>query len=688
MNESERNRTESDRKKKIRERYKGVDPSELEVIPAKESIDLLKPTKILKVAAYVRVSTANDEQTSSFELQKNEFTDQINANPMWEFAGIYSDEGVTGTQLAHRKGMLQMIEDAKAGKINLILTKSIARFARNIVDCLSVIDVLKDLDPPVGVKFEADNLYTLDNTGRMILTILASVAEEESHTKSVIMNWSIDSRFSKGIFLTPELLGYDLDEEGNLIINKSEAETVTVMYNLLINGYSLTEISEILTKYGRKTKLGNTKWTSSSIRTVLENERHCGDILARKTYTPNFMNHKSKKNRNNLTQYRQRDHHEAIVSRDVFDAANQILATRKYKRKNRPLPILSVINNGLLKGFVPIDKDWTGFSAQEYIDASMSVDGEDNNKEINVKVECRKLNLEGYQRVRVQSFSTRLNPAMTIKNGKITFNTACLRKFQNVEYVELLLNSVERTIAIRPCDESNPNAIKWGKLREGRWCTKTVSCRGLAKSLFDILSWEDNTSYRFRGQYIENEDQKVMLFELDEPEMEKIKEIVLPPIKPEDDESGSDSKDGLEGNTDKIKAEEKRDRIKGEGDLDGKKAEENPDRKKFEDNENKSNKEYGPREEIVIKQKVRCVPTSWQHSFGKKVSINEKLNVLEQRKYAGEWDVLVPAKEIEDMNTFSNQSLNELYMDACKIIEKWDSEQCEAAVSLDESSIK
>lgn len=204
-------------KQRIRDRYRGVDTSELEVIPAKIVEGLGESTSIRRVAAYVRVSTDNDEQTSSYELQKNYYTDYIKAQPGWEFVGIYDDEGISGTSLAHRKGMQQLIEDCKAGKIDLILTKSIARFARNIVDCLSVIETLKNLDPPVGVKFEADNIYTLDSNGRMILTILASVAEEESHSKSIIMNWSIDRRFSRGLFLTPALLGYDQDEDGNLV---------------------------------------------------------------------------------------------------------------------------------------------------------------------------------------------------------------------------------------------------------------------------------------------------------------------------------------------------------------------------------------------------------------------------------------------------------------------------------------
>lgn len=626
MADAERKGADSERKRKIREKYKGVDPSELEVIPARQVESLLNPTKILKVAAYVRVSTENDEQTSSFELQTNEFTDQINNNPMWEFAGIYSDEGISGTELSHRKGMLQMIEDARDGKIDLILTKSIARFARNIVDCLSIIDTLKALDPPVGVQFEADNIYTLDNTGRMILTILASVAEEESRSKSVIMNWSIEKRFSRGIFLTPELLGYDLDEDGDLIINPDEAETVKVIYYLFLNGYSLTEIADLLSDYGRKTKLGNTEWKPDWLRGIIENERRCGDLLCHKTFTPNFMTHKSKKNRGDLPQYRQRNHHEGIVSREVYDAANQLLATNRYASGNRPLPLLSVIDNGVLRGFVPIDKDWTGFSADDYIQASKSVS---TKSEKRYKAKSKQLNLEGYQRVRAQFFSTRLDPAMTIKNGKIFFNTACLRKFEDVTSVELLLNSVNHTIAIRPCSEDNPNAIKWGRIRDGRWCTKSVSCRGLAKTLFDILEWEDDTSYRFRGQFIEKQNQKVMVFELDEPEMEKIEEIVLPPAATEETTSDSEPKDTIGNNADAV-------------------------------------------EQIVIRQKIRVFPPSWLTSFGKPVASLASVNILEQRKYAGEWDVLAPAKEIDEMNVFSEQSLNGLLEEANAIIDGWD----------------
>ncbi len=593
-----------DSKQKIRTRYKGVDPSELEVIPAIATDEIALEERKLKVAAYVRVSTENDEQTSSYELQVNDFTDRINANPNWEFAGIYSDEGISGTELSHRKGMLQMIEDARAGKIQHILAKSIARFARNVVDCLSVIDELKKYG--VGVHFDENNLYTLDATGSLVLTILATVAEEESRSKSFIMNWSIERRFSKGIFLTPELLGYDLDEEGNLVINPDEAETVKVIYDLYINGWSCKEIADLLTEYGRKTKLGNEVWNPGSIDGVIENERHCGDVRARKTYTPDFKTHKSERNRQNRKQYIQRNHHEPIVDRDVYNAANLMKSSHIYASKSRPLPVLSVIDGGILSGYVPVDKNWTGFSAEEYQAACESVEVPTDE----MKTAEKQLYMGGYQVVRADYFPSNERPSMTITNGKLRFNTACLKKFEDVEYVELLLNTVKNCIAIRPCEKDNPNAIHWGHLREDRWVVSALSCRGLARTLFDMMNWEDEGQYRFSGEFKVQGDNKLLLFELGEPVITKTVEQIVVPEEAE------------------VEAE-------------------------------------AEHEEIVIREKVRINPPSWATSFGVPVS------VLEQRHYAGDWDVLRPAKELEEMNNITADRLAALLKEAETIMEGW-----------------
>ena len=518
MTENEKRLSAEERKQKIRERYKGVDKDELEVIPAREIVSLKEDTSYKRVAAYCRVSTDDPNQTSSYELQKNHYEEYIKEHPGWELVGIYADEGISGTSLAHREEFHRMLDDCNAGKIDLIITKSISRFARNTVDSISTVRQLAQLKRPVGVLFETENLFTLNQTSEMILTVLSAAAQEESHTKSEIMNISIEHRFSRGIFLTPELLGYDKDEDGNLVINEDEAETVKVIYYLYLNGFSISEIADLLTEYGRKTKLGNTEWNPGSIMKIIQNERHCGDVLARKTWTPSYLNHKSKKNNNDRNQYRQRDHHEAIVSREVFNAANQLQASKGYAAKNRPLPVLSVVDDGALKGYVPVDKDWTGFSAEEYQEASESVYREKDQAEQPIESGTR-LNLSGYEIVRAQFFSTLSNPAMTISNGKMRFNTACMKKFGDEEYVELLLNTVERCIAIRPCSKGNPNAIRWGRLKDSRWSVSAISCRGLAKTLFDIMEWEEDTRYRFRGEYVGAGENKMLLFQLDEPDV-------------------------------------------------------------------------------------------------------------------------------------------------------------------------
>ena len=617
MTENEKRLSAEERKQKIRERYKGVDKDELEVIPAREIVSLKEDTSYKRVAAYCRVSTDDPNQTSSYELQKNHYEEYIKEHPGWELVGIYADEGISGTSLAHREEFHRMLDDCNAGKIDLIITKSISRFARNTVDSISTVRQLAQLKRPVGVLFETENLFTLNQTSEMILTVLSAAAQEESHTKSEIMNISIEHRFSRGIFLTPELLGYDKDEDGNLVINEDEAETVKVIYYLYLNGFSISEIADLLTEYGRKTKLGNTEWNPGSIMKIIQNERHCGDVLARKTWTPSYLNHKSKKNNNDRNQYRQRDHHEAIVSREVFNAANQLQASKGYAAKNRPLPVLSVVDDGVLKGYVPVDKDWTGFSAEEYQEASESVYRENAQTERPAENGTR-LNLSGYEIVRAQFFSTLSNPAMTISNGKMRFNTACLKKFGDEEYVELLLNTVERCIAIRPCSKDNPNAVRWGRLKDSRWSVSAISCRGLAKTLFDIMEWEEDTRYRFRGEYVGAGENKMLLFQLDEPEMIKTEEITLPPQEPE--------QDGTE--------EEK--------------------------------------EEIVIKKKMMVFPAAWADSFGRPITSLACVNMLEQEHYAGNWDILRPAKEVEDYNLVSSEDLKALMQEAERIMEGWE----------------
>ena len=608
----------TDTKQKIRDRYRGVDSSQLTIIPAKPPKSAVDGgTK--RVAPYIRVSTDSDEQTSSYELQKNYFTEYVNAQPGWVLVDIYADEGISGTQINHREGLQRLLDDCRAGKIDYIITKSISRFARNIVDCLNMIEELRNLNPPVGVIFETDHIDTLGGNDSLLLSILASLAEAESRNKSEIMNWSIENRFSRGIFLLPELLGFDKDENGNLVINDDEADTVRLCFYLFIAGFQLSEIAELLTEMGRKTGFNkqhnkkpgvepeyNTNWTSNSVLDILRNERHCGDVLARKTFTPNFKNHKSKKNRGERQQVKKYDNHEAIVSREVFEAANRKLDMCTGKQ-DRSYPIMKVIDDGALRGFVPVDRTWSGFSSEDFKVASQSVYG---GEEINE--DCASSNesvLSNFQVVRAQLFSTRLYPAVTISKGKVRFNTACLKRFEDVEYVELLFNSVEKCLAVRPCEKSNPNAIQWGTLKEGKWIVKEKSCRGFSAPLYETMGWNEELRYRMRGSFMGDGDNKIMIFDLEEPEI--IERVLVEDIPTQPDEPETEER----------------------------------------------------------KPEYKNVMTFNSHGvFGH--SYDEDTHFLERVHYAGNWDVLRPAREVFGVNPITESEINALLQEAERIIDK------------------
>lgn len=199
---------------------------------------------------------------------------------------IYADEGLSGTSLKHRDNFLRMIKDCEAGLIDLIVTKSVSRFARNLMDSVGYIRKLGALNPPIEVYFETENLNTLNSQSEMSIAFLSTMAQEESHNKSEIMNLSIEMRFRRGIFLTPALLGYDIDADGKLVINEEEANTVRLIFFMYIFGYSCQQIAATLTKLQRRTKKGNIKWSAGTVLSQLQNERHCGSVLARKTFTP------------------------------------------------------------------------------------------------------------------------------------------------------------------------------------------------------------------------------------------------------------------------------------------------------------------------------------------------------------------------------------------------------------------
>ena len=348
-----------------------IDEDNYEYFPAEKQTDYYDNDVNQRVAIYARVSTGDERQTTSFELQQIYYKDFVERHPNWTLVKIYADEGISGTSLAHRDAFNQMIADCRAGKIDLIITKSVSRFARNVMITIGMVRELAEMKPPVGVFFESEAIFSLNEDSQMALSFQATMAEEESHTRSRSMETSLRMRLDHGIPLTPKLLGYGHDSKGNLIINHEEAPTVKLAFFMYLYGYSTKQIAEALILLERRSYLGNIKWTPGAIVQILRNEKHCGEVFTRKTYTPNYRDHKSVKNTGQRPRSLYKNHHEAIVSRDDFIAVQQLLDNAKY-RNNAFLPELRVIDSGLFKGFVAINPRWAAFKEEDYLKASHS----------------------------------------------------------------------------------------------------------------------------------------------------------------------------------------------------------------------------------------------------------------------------------------------------------------------------
>ena len=508
-------------KAKIRERYKGKLLDDVEIIPALPQPKLYDDNRVKRVAAYARVSTIDINQTTSYELQKNHYTDLIQKHEGWVFVDIYADEGISGTSLNHRDAFVRMIEDCKQGKIDLIVTKSVSRFARNTLDCLEYVRELKNLPNPVGIFFETENIYTLDSRSEMALSFIATMAQEESHIKSDIMNASIEMRFSRGILLTPVLLGYDKDENGRLVINEVEAKTVKLIFFLYLYGNTCQQIANILTEYGRKTKKGNTKWTAGTVLQVLQNERHCGDVLTRKTWTPNYLDHKSKKNRQNLEQRRWKNQHDAIISRADFMAVQELIRNAKYGNKGF-LPELRVVDGGILKGYVSVNPRWAAFLAKDYIEASSSIlDIQENkNEEVKIEVQGGDFDLRKYQVARSQFFDRSNIVSMTFSINNIIFSTECIKKMPKNQFVEMLINPCKKMFAVRQCKKDEcRNAVQWSKRKGDLFLTRVISGAAFIPTIYEIMNWNVNHKYRLRGEVHTNGNEVLITFNMTETEI-------------------------------------------------------------------------------------------------------------------------------------------------------------------------
>ena len=282
-----------------------------------------------KVAAYARVSTDNDEQQTSYQAQVDYYTEYIKNRDDWDFAGMYTDEGVTGTSTAKREGFRSMVADALDGKIDLIVTKSVSRFARNTVDSLTTIRQLKEAG--TEVYFEKENIWTFDSKGEMLLTILSSLSQEESRSISENVRWGQRKKMADGKFTLAysHFLGYELNEDGDMVINEEEAKVVRLIYALYLEGYSTKKIAAILTESEYKTVTGNKQWHPSVIRSVLINEKYMGDALLMKTYTKDFLHKKRIPNNGEVQQYYVKGSHPAIIREETWKMVQEEMKKRR-----------------------------------------------------------------------------------------------------------------------------------------------------------------------------------------------------------------------------------------------------------------------------------------------------------------------------------------------------------------------
>lgn len=285
---------------------------------------------MIKVASYCRVSTDQDDQANSFQAQQRYFREYIRSRPDWELYEVYADEGITGTSTKKRAQFNRMIQDAREGKFQLILTKEVSRFSRNILDTIAYTRELKTLG--VGVLFVTDGINTLDADAELRLAIMASIAQEESRRTSSRVVWGQTRQMENGVVFGHSLLGYDV-KDGRITINPDGAEIVRRIFIMYaVEQLGTSQIAKFLTKEGCRTYRGNTNWKSNTVVKILTNEKYAGDLVQKKSYTPDFLTHEKRKNKGAVPLIRIENHHEPIISREIWNMSQDRL--RKNNKRS------------------------------------------------------------------------------------------------------------------------------------------------------------------------------------------------------------------------------------------------------------------------------------------------------------------------------------------------------------------
>ena len=314
-------------------------------IPATVNLFNATPINAVKkrrVAAYARVSTDQEEQLTSYEAQVDYYTNYIKSRDDWEFVEVYTDEGISGTSTKHREGFKKMVDNAMAGNIDLIITKSVSRFARNTVDSLTTIRNLKEIG--CECYFEKENIWTFEGKGELLLTIMSSLAQEESRSISENVKWGHRKRFADGKVSVPfgNFLGYKKGADGNLEIDEEQAVVVRRIYREYLVGSTACSIAKSLMEDGIESPGHKKKWNASTIRSILKNEKYKGDALLQKHYTVDFLTKKQKVNEGEVQQYYVENNHEAIIDPEIFEMVQtEIERRRNLKGKYSGVDILT-----------------------------------------------------------------------------------------------------------------------------------------------------------------------------------------------------------------------------------------------------------------------------------------------------------------------------------------------------------
>lgn len=511
--------TREQQRERVRRRVRSaMDPDRYEYTPEKERTDHVKGDEFQRVAIYARVSTDDPAQTTSFELQQKYYEDLVRRYPKWVLVKIYADEGKSGTSTIHRTGLLEMLKDAYAGKIDLIIVKSVSRLARNVVDFLRTVRKLAERG--IGILFESEAIFSLNSNSQLALSFQATMAEEESRVRSRSMETSLRMRLDHGLPLTPELLGFMHDADGKLIKNPETYKIPKLMFYMYLYGYSTQQIADKLTVMCKKTYLGNINWTATGVARTLRSERYCGDVRTRKTFTrfeadidhdDNVRKSKTQKNRGERPQSYYHGEHEAIVTPDDYLAVQRIMNNAKYGGTSL-LPELRVIPEGLLKGFVIVHPRWGSFTKEDYLRACESVMNEEESDEYVYTADEGEFDLQHYEVADPRLFDEIHLPAVTLQREYIKFSASCVKRMGIGNYVEFLVHPIEKKVAIRPTTKENKYGIYWAVGEKDNMEPRQVACKAYIDRIFELFDWKTNNKYKLYGSVYRNAEAAACIF--------------------------------------------------------------------------------------------------------------------------------------------------------------------------------